>query len=60
MAEQVFEQIRDGTQKLLAGEMDEKTFKEWLKQSHAKLDALKVEKDKSAEFWRKYNATCYY
>jgi hypothetical protein len=58
--QKVGEDIKAGVERLIAGKMDEKTFKEWLKQSNATLDQLKVEKKRSEDFWHRYNSTCYY
>lgn len=55
----VAEQVKVGVEKLLAGEMSAEDFETFVKESNEKLDALAAEK-RSAEFWSRYNSTCYY
>ena len=57
---EVCKDIEAGIKRLAAGEMDKKTFDEFIKTSNAKLDRIKAEKERSVEFWQRYNATCYY
>lgn len=59
-AQDVAQQIRDEVQRWVEGKVDPAEFEAFIKTSNAALDKLTAEKEKSAEFWEKYNSTCYY
>lgn len=58
--QEVLENIKDTVQRWVEGKVDKKAFDEFLTKADRDLDKIKVEKEKSAEFWRDYNARCYY
>jgi hypothetical protein len=57
--EVIAQQVKEGVEKLLTGEMSREEYEVWLVKSNATLDAL-ADKQRSAEFWRRYQETCYY
>ena len=58
--QEVVQQIRDTVERWTEGKVDAKTFDAFLSESNKKLDAIKAQKERSAEFWQKYEATCFY
>ena len=56
---EVCKDIEAGVKRLVDGKMSKSEYNKFITESNKKLDEVKAEK-RSAEFWEKYNSTCYY